>query len=99
MHRGFRRSRSWVRSRKEQPCPNNAGDGPSQSGTQTKNPAAPDRVRSGSLPDQRKSSITGGAEGDRTPDLVIANDALSQLSYGPVPAIAHSGLPPRERLP
>ena len=30
---------------------------------------------------------TGGAEGDRTPDLVIANDALSQLSYGPVPSI------------
>ena len=28
---------------------------------------------------------TGGAEGDRTPDLVIANDALSHLSYGPVP--------------
>ena len=27
---------------------------------------------------------TGGAEGNRTPDLVIANDALSQLSYGPV---------------
>jgi hypothetical protein len=27
----------------------------------------------------------GGAEGNRTPDLVIANDALSQLSYGPVP--------------
>ena len=26
----------------------------------------------------------GGAEGDRTPDLVIANDALSQLSYGPM---------------
>ena len=25
----------------------------------------------------------GGAEEDRTPDLVIANDALSQLSYGP----------------
>lgn len=25
----------------------------------------------------------GGPEGDRTPDLVIANDALSQLSYGP----------------
>jgi hypothetical protein len=24
-----------------------------------------------------------GAEGDRTPNLVIANDALSQLSYGP----------------
>ena len=26
----------------------------------------------------------GGAEGDRTPDLLIANEALSQLSYGPV---------------
>lgn len=32
--------------------------------------------------------IPGGAEGDRTPDLVIANDALSHLSYGPVPGIA-----------
>ncbi len=32
--------------------------------------------------------LTGGAEGDRTPDLVIANDALSQLSYGPVPVFA-----------
>lgn len=29
----------------------------------------------------------GGAEGDRTPDLVIANDALSQLSYGPKGAL------------
>ena len=27
--------------------------------------------------------MNGGAEGNRTPDLVIANDALSQLSYGP----------------
>lgn len=34
------------------------------------------------------SVIPGGAEGDRTPDLVIANDALSHLSYGPVPGIA-----------
>jgi hypothetical protein len=25
----------------------------------------------------------GGREGDRTPDLVVANDALSQLSYTP----------------
>ena len=25
----------------------------------------------------------GGEEEDRTPDLVIANDALSQLSYSP----------------
>ena len=27
--------------------------------------------------------IFGGAEGGRTPDLLIANEALSQLSYGP----------------
>lgn len=26
----------------------------------------------------------GGAEGNRTPDLIIANDALSQLSYSPI---------------
>lgn len=25
----------------------------------------------------------GGAEGNRTPDLIIANDALYQLSYSP----------------
>ena len=30
--------------------------------------------------------MDGGAEGDRTPDLVIANDALSQLSYDPDPS-------------
>ena len=28
--------------------------------------------------------FSGGAAGNRTPDLVIANDALSQLSYSPV---------------
>jgi hypothetical protein len=27
--------------------------------------------------------VNGGAEEDRTPDLCIANAALSQLSYGP----------------
>src|SRR5215475_14640787 len=27
--------------------------------------------------------LAGGAEGGRTPDLLIANEALSQLSYGP----------------
>src|SRR5205807_1424602 len=27
----------------------------------------------------------GGAEGDRTPDLMTASHALSQLSYGPKP--------------
>ena len=30
----------------------------------------------------------GGAEGDRTPDLLIANEALSQLSYSPPPEAA-----------
>ena len=34
---------------------------------------------------------TGGAEGDRTPDLVIANDALSQLSYDPTAAYLDRG--------
>jgi hypothetical protein len=33
-----------------------------------------------SQPDRR----IGGAEGDRTPDLRIANATLSQLSYGPI---------------
>ncbi len=28
-------------------------------------------------------NTSGGAAGNRTPDLVIANDALSQLSYSP----------------
>jgi hypothetical protein len=31
----------------------------------------------------------GGAEGDRTPDLLIANEALSQLSYGPAPDLGN----------
>ena len=30
---------------------------------------------------------SGGAEGDRTPDLIIANDTLSQLSYCPAPQV------------
>src|SRR5437762_13803876 len=32
----------------------------------------------------RRPDGHGGAEGDRTPDLLIANEALSQPSYGPV---------------
>jgi hypothetical protein len=28
-------------------------------------------------------SVTGGAEGARTPDLMTASHALSQLSYSP----------------
>ncbi len=30
------------------------------------------------------SGINGGAEGVRTPDLLTASQALSQLSYGPI---------------
>ena len=31
--------------------------------------------------------FNGGAEGDRTPDLVTASHALSQLSYGPTESL------------
>ena len=31
-----------------------------------------------------RCSVSGGAEEDRTPDLLRARQALSQLSYGPV---------------
>jgi hypothetical protein len=34
------------------------------------------------LPESLRGSI-GGARRDRTADLLIANEALSQLSYGP----------------
>ena len=37
-----------------------------------------------------KAARRGGAEGNRTPDLIIANDALSQLSYSPVRSAAAS---------
>lgn len=33
--------------------------------------------------------MLGGAEGNRTPDLIIANDALYQLSYSPAFVSAH----------
>ena len=33
---------------------------------------------------RQPSAKAGGAEGDRTPDLSIANATLSQLSYGPI---------------
>ena len=36
----------------------------------------------------------GGAAGNRTPDLVIANDALSQLSYSPPARTSLLGFPP-----
>jgi hypothetical protein len=36
----------------------------------------------------------GGAEGNRTPDLLIANEALSQLSYSPIAGHAASSILP-----
>src|SRR5579872_4976659 len=50
-------------------------------------------------PKQAKPAEAGGARRDRTADLVIANDALSQLSYGPKSpggnlAAARDGKPP-----
>ena len=48
------------------------------------NPAQRDRARQGwrmgPVPDRQE---IGGAKGDRTPDLLHAMQALSQLSYGP----------------
>jgi hypothetical protein len=38
-------------------------------------------------PSARRHGVSGGAEGDRTLDLSIANAALSQLSYGPTLAL------------
>ncbi len=38
----------------------------------------------------RRRTGNGGAEGDRTPDLLIANEALSQLSYSPIPRRAEN---------
>ena len=39
------------------------------------------------VPREARRAKRGGARRDRTADLVIANDALSQLSYGPVAAV------------
>ena len=33
----------------------------------------------------------GGAEGSRTPDLLIANETLYQLSYDPIPPMVRQG--------
>src|SRR5215216_5057187 len=39
-------------------------------------------------PREARRAKRGGARRDRTADLVIANDALSQLSYGPIAAVS-----------
>src|SRR4030095_10873350 len=45
-----------------------------------------------SLPTLTKPLILldGGAEGSRTPDLLIANETLYQLSYDPIPPIGRT---------
>ena len=40
----------------------------------------------------------GGAEGDRTPDLMTASHALSQLSYGPIRIRRKSQVPDQTSL-
>src|SRR5436190_13762316 len=46
-------------------------------------PGQPNLCRSRTFEPQSGPFRAGGAEGDRTPDLLIANEALSQLSYSP----------------
>ena len=41
-------------------------------------------------PTRRVASRTGGADEDRTRDLLLAKQALSQLSYGPAEGIINS---------
>ena len=43
-------------------------------------------------------NLDGGAERDRTADLLIANEALSQLSYGPAKAPRPLALRKLERV-
>ena len=38
------------------------------------------------MQEERKQKKIGGAEGSRTPDLLIANETLYQLSYDPAPS-------------
>src|SRR6201995_326043 len=57
-------------------------DGPSSPRGFAGHHASPFRLRRGSATRSRRAK-RGGARRDRTADLVIANDALSQLSYGP----------------
>jgi hypothetical protein len=62
-------------------------------GALAEGPSSPFGLRRGSLRydglaglKQAQPAKAGGARRDRTADLVIANDALSQLSYGPIVA-------------
>ena len=42
-------------------------------------------------PMNRRKGKAGGANRDRTDDLLLAKQALSQLSYGPINRIGGSG--------
>jgi YggT family protein len=50
-------------------------------------------------PKQAQPAKAGGARRDRTADLVIANDALSQLSYGPIVAASNVNKGGRQSAP
>ena len=43
-------------------------------------------------------AMDGGAEGSRTPDLLIANETLYQLSYDPVPPMSGENISDTEWL-
>ena len=43
-----------------------------------------DRVKLAPASDRKAIGKFGGASRDRTDDLIVANDALSQLSYSPI---------------
>ncbi len=58
-------------------------------------PAHPRRAKRQAIDLRRKIAGRGGAEGIRTPGLLIANEALSQLSYSPVPQGADNAQRPR----
>ena len=49
----------------------------------------------GPVATSQRQGVDGGAEGDRTPDLGIANAALSQLSYSPTRIISANWWPNR----
>ena len=51
----------------------------------------PEAKQDDGLQPRVRAAKRGGARRDRTADLVIANDALSQLSYGPVKGRLYMG--------
>ena len=43
--------------------------------------------------ENHSDGVHGGAERDRTADLLVANEALSQLSYSPTPRLTQTRQP------